>query len=134
MLIDLIRESPKKNVDTSEEEALKLFNANKKKEKIEETFDLLQVEDQETSDLTTAASKAEEPQQVQHDISVPTEGLSLVEAALANYSRNLWEYYVSGLKQKNDAALSVFAPPLVFGKVEINIQHYNSLSLSCRHK
>ena len=28
----------------------------------------------------------------------------------------LWDYYVAGLKAKNDLALSIFAPPLVWAK------------------
>jgi hypothetical protein len=122
VLIDLVRDSPKKVAEAaqqnSEDAALKSFNSQANKV---DTVDLLQVDDNpgknilEKSALSTSAT--ETPRAPHNDMTIAPEGLSLVEAALANYSRNLWEYYVSGLKQKNDAALSVFAPPLVFGKV-----------------
>jgi hypothetical protein len=47
---------------------------------------------------------------------IPPAALALVGPAIANYSKHLWEYYVSGLTKKHDIALSVFAPPLNFAK------------------
>jgi hypothetical protein len=118
VLIDLVRDSPKKVAEAaqqnSEDAALKSFNSQVNKV---DTVDLLQVDDNPGKNILEKSALSTEPRAPHNDMTIAPEGLSLVEAALANYSRNLWEYYVSGLKQKNDAALSVFAPPLVFGKV-----------------
>eukprot|EP00615_Pteridomonas_danica_P000065 CAMPEP_0114334254 /NCGR_PEP_ID=MMETSP0101-20121206/4255_1 /TAXON_ID=38822 ORGANISM="Pteridomonas danica, Strain PT" /NCGR_SAMPLE_ID=MMETSP0101 /ASSEMBLY_ACC=CAM_ASM_000211 /LENGTH=1079 /DNA_ID=CAMNT_0001465457 /DNA_START=321 /DNA_END=3560 /DNA_ORIENTATION=+ len=104
VLIDLVREAPNKMSETE--------TKNTVASQPTDTVDLLQVDDAIAPPETEPIPKTEPHK----EITVPREGLSLVEAALANYSRNLWEYYISGLKQKHDAALSVFAPPLVFSK------------------
>jgi len=63
-----------------------------------------------------AAARAQKQRAAETAVEIASARVPLVEPALANFARQLWEYYTAGLKSKNDLALSIFAPPLTFPK------------------
>lgn len=73
--------------------------------------------DRET-DAHSAAAPTDDHKQDQGQAddrpTIPPGAAQRVRPALANYARLLWQYYCAGLKDTNDIALSVFAPPLNF--------------------